>query len=165
MTNVHDGADAARIGQPAPEIDAAHWLNTPGPVTLAQLRGRLVVIEAFQMLCPGCVHHGLPLAERIVRTFDPAQVAVIGLHCVFEHHAVQGTVAALTAFVHENRIPYPVALDRPGQPLPATMTAYAMRGTPTLLIIDTQGLLQAQHFGNISDLAVGAQIGALIGAH
>ena len=43
-------------------------------------------MEAFQMLCPGCVSHGLPQAKRIQHTFGDA-VTVLGLHCVFEHHA------------------------------------------------------------------------------
>jgi thiol-disulfide isomerase/thioredoxin len=152
----------ADIDRPAPELQVAHWLNTPHPLSLAQLRGRVVVVEAFQMLCPGCVHHGLPQAERVAQSFSSQQVVVIGLHTVFEHHEVQGTLAALQAFVHENRMRYPVALDRPGHPLPATMTAYAMQGTPTLLLVDAQGILRAQHFGSVSDLALGAHIGALV---
>lgn len=154
----------AALGQPAPELQVAEWLNTPQPLTLAGLRGRVVVIEAFQMLCPGCVFHGLPQAQRVAEAFDAAQVCVLGLHCVFEHHAVQGTAAALRAFVHENRIRFPVGMDTPGEPLPRTMAAYAMQGTPTLLLIDGDGVLHAQHFGAVPDLMLGAQIGALVAA-
>lgn len=46
------------LASPAPEWDAVGWFNS-GPLTLADLRGRVVVLEAFQMLCPGCVAHGL----------------------------------------------------------------------------------------------------------
>jgi hypothetical protein len=155
---------AAVLGQPAPEMQVAEWLNTPQPITLAGLRGRVVVIEAFQMLCPGCVHHGLPQAQRVAEAFDTRQVCVLGLHSVFEHHAVQGTAAALRAFVHENRIGYPVGIDTPGDPLPRTMAAYGMQGTPTLLLIDGEGVLRAQHFGTVPDLLLGAQIGALVAA-
>src|SRR3546814_10131498 len=38
----------------APELDVVRWFNS-APLTLAGLRGRVVVIGAFQMLCPGCV--------------------------------------------------------------------------------------------------------------
>lgn len=155
---------AAALGQPAPELQVSEWLNTPQPVTLAGLRGRVVVIEAFQMLCPGCVHHGLPQAQRVAEAFDAAQVCVLGLHSVFEHHAVQGPAAALRAFVHENRIRYPVGIDSAGDPLPRTMVAYGMQGTPTLLLIDGDGVLHAQHFGAVPDLLLGAQIGALVAA-
>src|SRR5690606_20270412 len=41
--------------QAAPELQVSRWFNTPAPLSLAALRGRVVVVEAFQMLCPGCV--------------------------------------------------------------------------------------------------------------
>jgi len=145
-----------------PEIDATEWLNTEQPLTLAGLRGRVVAIEAFQMLCPGCVEHGLPQAQRIAHTFRQDDVAVIGLHCVFEHHDAMPPLA-LRAFMHEYRICFPVAVDTPGTGmLPQTMQAWALEGTPTLLLVDRQGRLRARHFGKISDMAVGAEIMALV---
>ena len=36
------------------------------------------------MLCPACVSHGLPQAARLRETFAPEDLAVIGLHTVFE---------------------------------------------------------------------------------
>src|SRR5690606_9882792 len=102
------------------------------PLELSELRGRVVVLHAFQMLCPGCVAHGLPQAARIHATFDPRDVCVVGLHTVFEHHSVMGP-QALRAFLHEYRVPFPVGVDRPGDSaVPTTMSAYGMRGTPTL---------------------------------
>lgn len=147
----------------APPIIASEWLNTPAPLTLESLRGRVVAVECFQMLCPGCVSHGLPQAQRIAQTFRAGDVAVIGLHCVFEHHAAM-TPVALRAFLHEYRIRFPVAVDQAGAngPLPMTMQAYALEGTPTLLLIDREGRLRARHFGTVSDLALGAEIMALV---
>ena len=147
---------------PAPEIDASDWLNTPQPLSLAALRGRVVVLEAFQMLCPGCVQHGIPQAQRIAAGFRAEDVQVIGIHTVFEHHAVQGTRAALEVFLHEYRITFPVAIDRPSDRIPATMAAYGMQGTPTLVLIDRMGQRRAQHLGAVSDLEIGAKIGSLL---
>ena len=149
--------------RPAPALQAARWLNAAEPLSLEDLRGRIVVIEAFQMLCPGCVSHGLPQARRIRETFREDDVAVIGLHSVFEHNDAQ-TPAALEAFLHENRIAFPVAVDAPGETggLPKTMAAYGLQGTPTLILIDRQGRRRAQHFGHIPDLRLGAEIMALI---
>lgn len=42
------------------------------------------------------------------------------------------------------------------------MAAYAMRGTPTLTLIDRSGRIRHQHFGQVSDLVLGAQIAALL---
>ena len=64
---------------PAPELAVSEWLNTDTPLTLAGLRGQVVVIEAFQMLCPGCVAHGLPQAQRVQSAFG-RDLVVLGLH-------------------------------------------------------------------------------------
>lgn len=144
------------------EIEAAEWLNADEPPSLAALRGRVVAVEAFQMLCPGCVSHGLPQAHRIAQTFRADDVAVIGLHCVFEHHAAM-TPVALRAFLYEYRIRFPVAVDAPGTAaMPRTMAAWQLEGTPTLLLFDRQGRMRARHFGQVSDMAIGAEIMALV---
>lgn len=148
----------------APPLKIECWLNTAQDIALEQLRGRVVLIEAFQMLCPGCVSHGLPQARRVAETFDRRQVAVLGLHTVFEHHSAQGTRTALEAFLHEYRMPFPVGIDMPSGEGGAakTMIAYQMRGTPTQILIDKNGNLRKQTFGSVDDMALGAQIMALI---
>ena len=50
----------------APELAVSRWFNTGANPMLADLRGEGVVIEAFEMLCPGCVSHGLPQAKRTI---------------------------------------------------------------------------------------------------
>ena len=145
-----------------PTIHAREWLNTDQPLSLADFRGKVLAVEVFQMLCPGCVSHGLPQASRIASTFAPDKVAVIGLHSVFEHHDAM-TPTALRAFLHEYRIRFPVAVDQPGDngPLPRTMAEWQLEGTPTLVLFDRSGQMRARHFGQVSDLSLGAQIMAL----
>ncbi len=147
----------------APPLEVSQWLNTDTPLTLEALRGRVVVVEAFQMLCPGCVSHGLPQATRVAETFRSEDVQVIGLHTVFEHHDAQ-TPVALAAFLHEYRIRFPVAVDMPGEGryLPRTMKTYDMQGTPTMVLIDRAGRRRAQHFGDVPDLLLGAEIMSLL---
>lgn len=149
--------------RPAPPIEADQWLNSDSLLSLEAFRGRVLLIEAFQMLCPGCVAHGLPQAKWVLDTFPQSDVAVIGLHSVFEHHDAQNP-SALAAFLHEYRINFPVAVDArdPAGFLPRTMAAYGMQGTPTLVLIDRQGRRRAQHFGQVSDLRLGAEIQTLI---
>lgn len=149
----------------APELQTSYWLNTDKDITLESLRGRVVVIEAFQMLCPGCVSHGLPQAMKVHQIFSKEQVAVLGLHCVFEHHEGQGSKESLKAFLHEYRIPFPVGRDAPSPSgdAPQTMMTYRLRGTPSLLIFDAQGRLRKNHFGQIDDMVLGAEIMSLIG--
>lgn len=152
-------------GQPAPPWTTREWFNTPEPLHLAGLRGQVVVVHAFQMLCPGCVQHGLPQAQRIHAAFDGHGVTVIGLHTVFEHHAAM-TPVSLQAFLHEYRIGFPVGVDAPSadprMPIPVTMQAYGMQGTPTLLLIDRKGHLRQHAFGALDDLTLGAALATLI---
>ncbi|MCC6194443.1 MAG: redoxin domain-containing protein, partial [Burkholderiales bacterium] len=133
---------------PAPAWRTTTWLNTPEPLDLARLRGKVVLLHAFQMLCPACVAHGLPQVLRAAKAFAGAPLAVVGLHTVFEHHAAMG-LESLRAFVHEYRIGFPVGVDEPAAdgPIPLTMQAYEMQGTPTLVLIDAQGRLRRQVFG------------------
>jgi peroxiredoxin len=157
------GIDATGVAAPA--WSTSTWFNTDGALQLADLRGKVVVLHAFQMLCPACVHHGLPQAQRIRAAFAPQDVAVVGLHTVFEHHAAM-TPVSLQAFLHEYRIGFPVGVDAPGDaaddPIPLTMRAYGMQGTPTLVLIDRAGHLRRHAFGAEDDLALGAAIAALI---
>ncbi|MBB1603418.1 redoxin domain-containing protein [Variovorax sp. UMC13] len=146
----------------APPLQIAQWLNTDTPLTLASLRGRVVVLEAFQMLCPACVTHSLPQASKVRQLFAAKDVAVIGLHTVFEHHDVMGPMA-LEAFVREYRLGFPIGIDAPsGGSIPATMREYQMQGTPSTVLIDRQGRLRMSHFGVLDDIALGAAIGQLL---
>lgn len=147
----------------APPIEAAEWFNAPIAPTLTALRGKVVVLEAFQMLCEGCVAHSLPQARRVFETFSNEDVAVIGLHSAFENHSAQNT-EALREFLREHRILFPVAVDAPGEQssLPQTMTRYQMQGTPTTVLIDAHGHRRAQHFGPVSDLRLDAEIATLL---
>lgn len=148
---------------PAPALETTQWFNCDTPLSVETLRGKVVALHAFQMLCPGCVSHGIPQSQRIHETFDPADVAVLGLHTVFEHHQAMQPVS-LEAFLQEYRVNFPVAVDVPGEDdgIPRTMRAYEMRGTPTLILIDRNGYLRYHAFGQAPDLAVGAAIAQLV---
>lgn len=147
----------------APEWQVAEWLNVEQPPTLASFRGRTLVALAFQMLCPGCVSQALPQLQRVAQTFPADQLAVVAIHTVFEHHAAQGRTDVLRAFLHENRIRLPVAIDADGPDgVPLTFRAYAMQGTPTLLLIDPAGRLRMQKFGHVDDMRLGAIVATVI---
>lgn len=147
----------------APALHVSEWINADKHITLADLRRRVVVLHAFQMLCPGCVSHGIPQAINIFNAFSRDDVVVLGLHTVFEHHAVMGP-DALKVFMHEYRIPFPVGIDNAilGSDLPMTMQAYGFRGTPSMVVIDRNGPVRLNHFGMLDDLRVGALLGQLV---
>jgi peroxiredoxin len=146
----------------APAWQVSRWFNSE-PLALADLRGKVVLLHAFQMLCPACAMQALPQMQRVRRAFAGERLAVVGLHTVFEHHDAQGPVS-LAAFLHEYRYDFPVGVDMydEGEPLPRTMRSYAMQGTPTMILIDAEGRLRQQHFGVADDLALGASVGRLL---
>lgn len=147
----------------APDWEVSRWFNTPAPPSLAQLRGKVVLLHAFQMLCPGCVALAIPQAERVHREYAAAGVVVIGLHTVFEHHAAMAPLA-LEAFLHEYRVTHPVGIDATvdGDPVPVTMRRYGMRGTPTLMLVDRAGRLRLHEFGRVDDLRLGIELGRML---
>ncbi|NOK15480.1 redoxin domain-containing protein [Corallococcus carmarthensis] len=150
--------------RPAPAWRTTDWLNTPETLTLERLRGKVILLHAFQMLCPGCVARGIPQAQRVAEVFAGAPLVVVGLHTVFEHHEAM-KLASLRAFLHEYRVRFPVGVDAPGEggdPIPRTMRAYAMQGTPTTVLIDAQGRLRRQLFGVHDDLQLGAELQTLL---
>lgn len=147
----------------APELAVSQWFNTDKPLTLAGLRGRVVFLHSFQMLCPGCVSLAIPQAQKIEQVFRNSDLQVIGLHTVFEHHAAM-TPVALEAFLHEYRITHPVGVDQPGKSgiLPVTMERYQFQGTPSAVIIGRDGSILHQKFGPEDDMIVGARIASAL---
>jgi peroxiredoxin len=147
----------------APEWITGQWLNSE-PLTLEGLRGSVVVAGAFQMLCPGCVSDLIPQLRKAHAMFAKAPVKVIGLHTVFEHHDAM-TPVSLKAFLHENRVTFPVGVDmprHPADPIPETMALYGMQGTPTMMLIDKAGNLRRLSFGHVEDMTLGAEIVSLL---
>lgn len=147
----------------APEISVSKWLNTNKDLSLKKLKGKVVFVHAFQMLCPGCVSHSIPQAATLSNLFSDDDFQVIGLHSVFEHHHAMGA-ESLEVFVHEYHMRYPIAVDRPSEKsnAPETMQKYQMQGTPTTLLIDKTGHLRLHHFGPMPDSKIAAYIGGLL---
>ena len=144
-----------------PEIEASRWYNGD-KTSLKGLKGKVVVVPIFQILCPGSVKYGLPQAMRLKQAFRASEVAVVGLHMAFERFEEQSP-DKVEDFLKQNRIDIPIAYDKPnGSDLPATMRAYELQGTPALLIFDRQGRVRRHYIGAVDDLRIGAEIMALL---
>ncbi|MDO5670998.1 MAG: TlpA disulfide reductase family protein [Corynebacterium sp.] len=142
------------------DFDVTEWFNSD-PLSVEELHGKVVVVEFFQMLCPGCVNHSLPQAQSVHHKTKRDQVVVLGIHSVFEHHEVTGP-AALQVFLKEFGITFPVAIDRPGEVLPKTMKRWQLEGTPTTMLVDRQGRVRQKWLGQVDDLALGVWLGVLL---
>jgi thiol-disulfide isomerase/thioredoxin len=141
----------AANGVKAPEWDVSEWLNGEG-ASLADLHGKVVVVEFFQMLCQGCNRFSIPLMKQWHETFrqeiDSGDLVLLSIHTVFELHDYQ-TPAHLRPFLKKKGIEHLVGIDRllEAEGLPETMKRYATKGTPEMAFIDRQGMLRAQPFG------------------
>ncbi|SOD85105.1 thioredoxin-like domain-containing protein [Streptomyces sp. Ag109_G2-15] len=125
----------------APElIGKGGWLNTGDKqYTLADLRGRIVVLDFWTFCCINCLHVLDELRELEEKHRDT--VVVIGVHSPkFVHEAEH---AAVVDAVERYGVEHPVLDD----PELATWKQYAVRAWPTLVVVDPEGYVVAQHAG------------------
>jgi thiol-disulfide isomerase/thioredoxin len=125
----------------APElIGKGGWLNTGGrQYTLADLRGRIVVLDFWTFCCINCLHVLDELRELEEKHRDT--VVIIGVHSPkFVHEAEH---QAVVDAVERYGVEHPVLDD----PELATWKQYAVRAWPTLVVIDPEGYVVAQHAG------------------
>jgi hypothetical protein len=73
----------ATIGKPAPDLHIDRWVQG-GPADISDLAGQVVLVEVFQVNCPGCFVHALPEALRLHRTYRVQGLFVMGLATAFE---------------------------------------------------------------------------------
>ncbi|MEU5250624.1 NHL domain-containing thioredoxin family protein [Streptomyces longwoodensis] len=134
-------APRKRVRVRAPElVGRGGWLNTGGrPYTLADLRGRIVVLDFWTFCCINCLHVLDELRELEERHRDT--LVVVGVHSPkFVHEAEHGAVVDA---VERYGVAHPVLDD----PELATWKQYAVRAWPTLVVIDPEGYVVAQHAG------------------
>lgn len=139
----------------APELRGRGWLGTGGAsLTLADLRGRFVLLDFWTAGCVNCLHvldEMRPLEER----YDDALVVVSVHSPKFAHEA---DAEALAAAVARNGVTHPVLDD----PALITWQAYTARAWPTLVLIDPEGYVIAQYAGEGHVHALDAVLARLV---
>ncbi|MGK4906966.1 thioredoxin-like domain-containing protein [Streptomyces albus] len=140
-TSAPASAPARRPRVRAPELTGAGgWLNTGGEqLSLAALRGKITIVDFWTFCCINCLHVLDELRELEERHSDT--VVVVGVHSPkFVHEAEH---AAVVDAVERYGVEHPVLDD----PELATWKQYAVRAWPTLVVIDPEGYVVAQHAG------------------
>ncbi|MFE9181200.1 NHL domain-containing thioredoxin family protein [Streptomyces sp. NPDC007126] len=125
----------------APElVGRGGWINTGDrELSLAALRGRIVVLDFWTFCCVNCLHALDELRELEERHRD--SVVIVGVHSPkFAHEAEH---RAVLDAVERYGVEHPV-LDDPER---ATWRQYAVRAWPTLAVIDPEGYVVAQYTG------------------
>lgn len=141
----------AQASMRAPELSVSEWVNgDPGP--LRKMSGKVVVIDFFQMWCPGCSSFAIPLMFHLEKRYEGRNdIIFLSMHTVFEGFAYQ-TPDDLKEFVDEKGIKHPVGIDdyREEYTTPITMQKYRTGGTPCITIIDKNGYIRFKKLGGFA---------------
>ena len=144
-------------GKPAPELDDfIDWKNGP-PLKLAELRGKIVLLEFWGWWCGSCVERGIPELFKLQDEFQGKDLVIIGIHTPADESDEIDSVAKLDDKLAQVRetiwkgrdIEFPVAMSRvkigsysPGEPTTAASKIcfdYGVSAFPTTVLIDRAG--------------------------
>ncbi len=141
------GASAERLDLPdlgtAPEfVGNQQWFNTPGgkPLTLKELRGRVVLVDFWTYTCINCIRT-LPYLTAWDKRYRKDGLTIVGVHT--PEFPFERSAANVEMSIRENGIHYPVVQDNDR----ATWNAYANQYWPAEYFIDAKGEVRYVHFG------------------
>ncbi len=124
----------------APEFpDGLEWLNVDRPVRMADLRGKIVLLDFWTYCCINCMHI-IPDLKQLEAKYGDALV-VIGVHSA-KFTTEQGTDNIRQAILRYG-IAHPVVNDKDF----AVWNQYTAKAWPTLVLVDTRGKIVAQESG------------------
>ncbi|MEM8687420.1 MAG: TlpA disulfide reductase family protein [Pseudomonadota bacterium] len=144
-------AAALSASRLAPMWEITEWLNGDGG-NVDTLKGKVIIVDFFQLWCPGCNRFSGPLMqhwqEKFAEHIKGGRLQMVKIHTVFEGHSYQNP-DKLKSYVTEKAITMPVGIDRheAGQRVPITMRRYRTSGTPEMVIISPEGIIVFQKFG------------------
>ena len=136
-------ARAVPAGQTPPELTGGPWLNAPAPLTLAGLKGRVVLVNFWVYSCINC-HNSLPTLKGWYGQYRAQGLEIIGVHTP-EFESDKPT-ASVQAALKEDGVTWPVVQDNAR----TNWRAWGVRAWPTFLLIDRQGQVRYSHRGEIS---------------
>lgn len=142
---------------PAPEITGiAQWLNS-SPLTLAQLRGKVVLIDFWTYSCINCLRT-LPYVNRWAETYREQGLVVVGVHT--PEFAFERSTRNLQTAMQRFGVKHPVAQDNQY----ATWKAFDNQYWPAKYLIDARGHVRYKYFGEGRYEETEAAIRALLAA-
>jgi len=125
---------------PAPDFTGiAHWLNSR-PLTLRQLRGRVVLIDFWTYTCINCIRT-LPHVTAWDRDYRKDGLTIVGVHS--PEFSFEKVTSNVEAAIEQDHIRYPVAQDNDL----ATWNAWSNEYWPAEYLIDAQGDVRYVSFG------------------
>lgn len=124
----------------APEITNNEWINTEKPLRLAELRGKVVVVEFWTFGCYNC-QNVLPYIKAWDAKYEGDNFEVVSVH--YPEFTYEREIENVRAAVEEAGIEYPVAIDNDG----TTWRAYNQRYWPVWYVVDKTGVIRYKHIG------------------
>ncbi len=127
------------VGMAAPELEPTDWLNSQ-PFRLADLRGRVVLVEFWTFDCINC-RNVMPALLQWQQLYATRGLVIVGVHTPEFRH--EREINNVQAAVRELGIQYPVALDNDF----STWRAYRNRYWPAFYLVDKRGVIRYTHVG------------------
>ncbi len=126
--------------QAAPElIGLTNWINSK-PLTLQELRGKVVLVDFWTYTCINCIRNN-PHLEGLYKAYSDKGLVIIGVHA--PEFALEKVAANVEKGVKDQGITYPVALDNDF----ATWSAFKNQYWPAGYLIDAKGMIRRVHYG------------------
>ncbi len=131
--------DLGTLGQPAlaaPEIvDSGEWINTPEPLALAGLRGKVVVVHFYAANCINCIRN-FPTYRLWQERFAAKDVVLIGIHT--PETAEERDAAAVRRKAADENLTFPICIDGKN----ANWSAWGNSMWPSVYVIDKRGYVR-----------------------
>ena len=136
------GLDLPVLGRAPEFVGNERWFNTPGdePLTLRQLRGRVVLVDFWTYSCINCIRT-FPYLKAWDARYRKDGLTIVGVHT--PEFPFERDPDNVEEAIERNEIRYPVAQDNEQQ----TWNAYANQYWPAEYFIDARGRVRYAHFG------------------
>jgi thiol-disulfide isomerase/thioredoxin len=136
----------------APELNGAKdWLNTEKPLSLAALKGKIVLLDFWTYGCINCIHI-IPDLKKLEAKYEK-QLVVIGIHSA--KFTNEGDTENIRKIILRYNLEHPIANDDDFK----IWNQYAVTAYPTQILIDPQGYIVADFVGEGHAAAMDEAIG------
>ena len=127
-----------RSGQIAPDFSLPRIDGTPGSVTMASLRGQVVVLDFWATWCPPCVAM-IPVLDDVHHSWGPRGVSFVGINS----DGGGATLDEIKAFMTAHPMGYPVVIDDNGD----VGGRYRLQALPNLFVVGRDGRIRGSFIG------------------
>ncbi|HEY9679072.1 MAG TPA: thioredoxin-like domain-containing protein [Drouetiella sp.] len=139
------GTSIPTIAVKAPELEGGtDWLNTAKPIKLADLKGKFVLLDFWNLSCVNCFHT-IPILKELEHRYAN-DLVIIGIHS--PKYSSEKDTKPLRDAMLRLEIDHPVVNDAEN----IIWTQYGIRGYPTLVLLDPNGSMITQISGERSYL-------------